>query len=283
MYFIKIINLFKYYIKRKIEKNPFFNWIIFKNIHRLEFLFPHESDYFGMKNIFSSKFTGDFLDIGGNYGQSTVSFRKLGFKKNRIFIFEPNKQLYSNLKRIKKKYKNTYIYNFGLSKKNEIKTLYTPIRKGRTYLALSSFNKLSQENQIKLQFPQYIKEFSQIKQKCKLKIFDNLKLNIDPKFIKIDVEGYEENVLFGLKKTIQKKAPVLLIEYNPRNFEIIYRLLNKNYDTYSYLLQKKKLLKVSNDDLKRLCAGKITKNIYTKKQNARCLYYIPKKFSLYSN
>lgn len=102
MYFIKIINLFKYYIKRKIEKNPFFNWIIFKNIHRLEFLFPHEPDYFGMKNIFSSKFTGDFLDIGGNYGQSTVSFRKLGFKKNRIFIFEPNKQLYSNLKRVKK-------------------------------------------------------------------------------------------------------------------------------------------------------------------------------------
>ena len=38
--------------------------------------------YFGLKNIFSPKFTGDFLDIGGNYGQSTVSFRKLGFKKN---------------------------------------------------------------------------------------------------------------------------------------------------------------------------------------------------------
>jgi len=278
-----MFDLLKYFIKRKIEKSPVLNWIIFKNIHHLEFLFPHEQDYFGMKNVFPPEFKGDFLDIGGNYGQSTVSFRKLGFKKNKIFIFEPNKHLYSNLKRIKKKYKNTYIYNFGLSYKNETKTLYTPIRRGRAYLALSSFSKSSQKNQIKLQFPEYINEFSEIKQKCKLKIYDNLKLNIDPQFIKIDVEGYEENVIFGLKKTIQKKAPVLLIEYNPRNFETIYKFLNKNYDVYSYLLRGKKLSKILINDLKRLYAGKVTKNIYTKKQNARCLYYIPKKFKLYNN
>jgi len=278
-----MIDLIKYFIKRKIEKNPFFNWIIFKNIHHLEFLFPHEQDYFGMKNIYSENFKGDLLDIGGNYGQSTVSFRKLGFKKNRIFIFEPNKYLYSNLKRVKKKYKNTYIYNFGLSKKNETKNLYTPIRKGRAYLALSSFSKSSQENQIKLQFPQYINEFSYTKQICKLKIFDNLKLDIDPKFIKIDVEGYEENVIFGLKKTIKENKPILLIEYNKRNFEIIYKFLNKNYNIYSYFIEKKKLFKVSNRDIKKLCEGKITKNVYTKKQNARCLYYIPKKLKLYDN
>ena len=62
-----MIDLIKSFIKRKIEKNPFFSWIIFKNIHQLEFLFPHEQDYFGMKNIFSENFKGDFLDIGGNY------------------------------------------------------------------------------------------------------------------------------------------------------------------------------------------------------------------------
>ena len=124
-----MLHLIKYFIKRKIEKNPFFSWIIFKNIHHLEFLFPHEQDYFGIKNIFSSNFKGDFLDIGGNYGQSTVSFRKLGFKKNRIFIFEPNKYLYSNLKRVKKKYKNTYIYNFGLSKKMKLKYFTHPYEK----------------------------------------------------------------------------------------------------------------------------------------------------------
>ena len=79
-----MINLIKYFVKRKIEKNPFLSWIIFKNIHHLEFLFPHEQDYFAIKNIFSENFKGDFLDIGGNYGQSTVSFRKLGFKKNQL-------------------------------------------------------------------------------------------------------------------------------------------------------------------------------------------------------
>ena len=278
-----MINLIKYFVKRKIEKNPFLSWIIFENIHHLEFLFPHEQDYFAIKNIFSENFKGDFLDIGGNYGQSTVSFRKLGFKKNRIFIFEPNRYLQSNLKRVKKKYKNTYIYNFGLSNKNETKTLYTPVRMGRPYLALSSFSKSSQNNQIKLQFPKYENEFLYSKKKCMLKIYDNLNLDIDPKFIKIDVEGYEENVIFGLKKTIKKKKPILLIEYNQRNFKTIYKFLNKDYNIYSYLLEKKKLYKVSNNDINKLYAGKITKNIYTKTHNARCLYYIPKSFKLSNN
>ena len=278
-----MIDMIKYFIKRKIEKNPFINWIIFKNIHHLEFLFPHEQDYFGMNNIFSKNFEGDLLDIGGNYGQSTVSFRKLGFKKNKIFIFEPNKHLFSHLKRVKQKYKNTYLYNFGLSKKNEIKKLFTPIRKGRAYLALSSFSQTSQKKQIKLQFPKYINEFVYTKQSCKLKVFDNLKLDIKPQFIKIDVEGYEENVIFGLKKTIKRNKPILLIEYNQRNFKIIYKFLKKNYDIYSYFLAKKKLIKVSNNDIKRLSLGLITKDIYTKKQNARCLYYIRKKFRFYKN
>lgn len=278
-----MITLIKYFIKRKIEKIPFINWLIFKNIHHLEFLFPHEQDYFGMNNIFSRNFDGDILDVGGNYGQSTVSFRKLGFKKNKIFIFEPNKHLFSNLKRIKEKYKNTFLYNYGLSNKNEIKNLYTPIRKNKAYLALSSFSRISQIKQIKLQFPNHIHQFEYLKQKCKLKIFDNLNLNIKPQFIKIDVEGYEENVIYGLNKTIKKNKPIILVEYNVNNFKNIYKYLKKNYDIFSFFLEKKKLVKISKNDIKRLILGKKTENIYTKKQNARCIYYIPKKFKFYNN
>ena len=150
------------------------NWIIFKNIHYLEFLFPHEQDYFGMNNIFSRNFNGDILDVGGNYGQSTVSFRKLGFKKNKIFIFEPNKHLFFNLKRIKEKYKNTYLYNYGLSNKNEIKNLYTPIRKKRPYLALSSFSRISQINQIKLQFPKHISYMGLLYFQCEILVVPDI-------------------------------------------------------------------------------------------------------------
>ena len=76
---------------------------------------------------------------------------------------------------------------------------------------------------------------------------------------------------------------MLLIEYNQRNFKTIYKFLVKDYDIYSYFLEKKKLFKVSNSDIKKLCAGKITKNVYTKKQNARCIYYIPKQLKLHDN
>ena len=34
-----------------------------------------------------------FVDVGGNIGLSTASFRQMGFKKNEILIFEPDKFL----------------------------------------------------------------------------------------------------------------------------------------------------------------------------------------------
>ena len=269
-----MINLIKYFLKRKIEKNPIFNCIEFGKD-------TTKTNLENFINITEDKFysivTPPF-DSSSHTAPSVITITAV--KKNRIFIFEPNKYLQSNLKRVKKKYKNTYIYNFGLSNKNETKTLYTPVRMGRPYLALSSFSKSSQDNQIKLQFPKYADEFLYSKKKCMLKIYDNLNLDIDPKFIKIDVEGYEENVIFGLKKTLKKKKIILLIEYNLRNFKTIYKFLNKAKDTIKSMVDLELL---SNNDIDKLYAGKVTKNIYTKTHNARCLYYIPKSFNLSNN
>ena len=97
------------------------------------------------------------------------------------------------------------------------------------------------------------------------------------------MEGYEENVIYGLNKTIKKNKPIILVEYNLNNFKNIYKYLKKNYYIFSFFLEKKKLVKISKNDIKRLILGKKTENIYTKKQNARCIYYIPKKFKFYNN
>ena len=99
-------------------------------------------------------------------------------------------------------------------------------------MALSSFSQTSQKKQIKLQFPKYVNEFVYTKQSCKLKVFDNLKLDIKPQFIKIDVEGYELNVLKGAKKNI-KYAKYILIEHQfsnqyQNNFSKIKKLLKQN-------------------------------------------------------
>ena len=63
-----------------------------------------------------------------------MGFRKLGFK-NKIFLFEPNKYLFKNIKKkLIKNYKNIYAFNFALGEKNEIKNFITLIIKIIVYI-----------------------------------------------------------------------------------------------------------------------------------------------------
>ena len=48
---------------------------------------------------------------------------------------------------------------------------------------------------------------------------DNLKL--EPTIIKIDIQGHEFECIKGLENTIEKKRPVLLLEYNEDSIKII--------------------------------------------------------------
>ena len=45
-----------------------------------------------------------------------------------------------------------------------------------------------------------------------------IKINYKPKFIKIDVEGHDFEVLKGMKKNIKKNKPIILVEFNKNNF-----------------------------------------------------------------
>ena len=60
-----------------------------------------------------------------------------------------------------------------------------------------------------------------------------------PFFIKIDTEGSEHLVLEGLKKTLKKYKPVVMIEKNDINFFLIKKKLKKiNYEIYSFRKEK---------------------------------------------
>ena len=137
-----MISSLKYSLVRLIEKFPSIHTIIYNNIDKFNFLFPHEKDFYGLRKIFKSNHNGDFLDVGGNIGLSTIGFRSLGFVKNRIFIFEPNmKYCNDKLKAIQKKYKKIKICHFGLSSKDKKFNLFTPILNGKIFHFLSSSDK----------------------------------------------------------------------------------------------------------------------------------------------
>ena len=263
-----------YALARRIDRSPFWSNLVFRHLYLLKFFFPTEKDYYGLLNLFDKSQTGDFIDIGGNIGQSTISFRQLGFVKNRILIFEPNSKLLKRLELIQEQYGDVEVFNFGLSDKNEDKILYTPVWRGKPFLAaLASFDQSAVKLQLEKQFKSN-HEFDFHEQKCRLRCFDDLKLSIDPKFIKIDVEGYEAEVIFGMTKVIEEKQPVLLVEYNPISFDKILSKLKQTYLTYYFDWDQKQLIRVEEEQVESFFQQK--DNLSYK--SVRNIFFIPSKF-----
>ena len=269
-----MINLIKYKIIRWIERFPLVSILIYNNVNKLKLFLPHEKDYYGILKICEISKTKSFIDVGANIGISTLGFRKLGFT-NPIYLFEPNFFIYKNyLKKLKKKYKNIKIYNLALNKKKERKKLYIAYYKGQTLHFLSSFDKNYIINSIKITYFNVNKKINITKKDVVCEKFDSIKIKYPPEFIKLDTEGHDYDVLLGMKKTIQKYKPVLLIEYNFKIFSKICKYL-KYYKPYIYNFKKDEFLSVNNQNKSQISR--------TSKQNLltnRNVFFVPitKKF-----
>lgn len=273
------LNIFlelKYYFVRLIEKIPIVQIIIYNLISNFNFFFPHEKDYYGLKKLIKLNEKRDFIDVGGNIGLSTIGFRQLGYN-NRILIFEPDKNYcVKKLKKLKNKISNIRIYDFALSEKNEKKNLYQAYFLGIKMHFLSSFSKKYLLNVIN-QVYRYFKFFFKIKtQVLNLKKFDDLKLNVKPCFIKIDVEGYDHKVIKGMVQTIKKYKPLILVELNKENFFQINEILKKNYQPYLFIFNKKKFKKINNKTIKNI-SKKFKRDFNF--SLPRNVFFIPKKIN----
>ena len=267
----------KYQFVKFIEKIPLLQIFIYNNLEKFKFLFPHDKDYLALNLLFNKSETRDFMDIGGNIGLSTIGFRELGFKKNKIHIFEPDNFLIKNyLSKIKKIYKNLIFYNFGLSSKNSKKKLFKAFYKNNYFHFNNSFSKSYIKNKIKENYPEIYRNFTYKSEILKLRKLDSLNLKLNPCFIKIDVEGLDHLVLQGMKKLINKTQPVILIEYNHSNFKNIYNFTKSKFDCYIYKVDTNKLVKLKSTQIKKLMNGQVLERKYNK--NSVNLFYISKNY-----
>lgn len=66
-------------------------------------------------------------------------------------------------------------------------------------------------------------------------------LDLDPAFVKIDVEGAELGVLKGLRETIERCRPVLMVERSERIDQVIELLGADGYEAFVYDQAARKL------------------------------------------
>ena len=156
-----------------------------------------------------------FIDVGAHYGlMSFVASRVVG-KEGRIVAVEPIRKTYKNLiTNIKlNKFLNIKSLNIALGEKNGTVKIYT--HKVNDMKSSISPRKTELNNYLTSQ---------EVKLKTIDSIVDEMKIN-KVNMLKIDVEGYEMNVIKGATHTIHRDKPDLIIEYSPNSTKSK-RLLN---------------------------------------------------------
>lgn len=160
------------------------------------------------QEVFNAYNGGDFIDVGAHEGIYSFILAPKSEEKNVFVLCEPDikikKDLLENVNTIKKNFKNL-----------KIETIFQPIGNGldviehKTIYGHSTFvNKSFNNNENKFKSKDLHKSIKVDS------LVDQLKLN--PKFLKIDVEGSEHEVLEGAAETLKKFRPLIMIEKHPK-------------------------------------------------------------------
>lgn len=184
-------------------------------------------------------------DLGANIGFYTLLSAYLTFPNGKVISLEPVNKTFERLKAnidINDKISNCVsCYKIAASNSAGELEIFTASKD------LHAWNSLVA--------PQNKDEFTKeiIKTISLDSLFENENLPV-PNFIKIDVEGWEENVLIGAKQILTKFSPTLLIEFTKDNLsradtsyqKLINILSDYGYNLYEYIPRFKKLVLVDD-------------------------------------
>ena len=169
----------------------------------------HEKDFEVLSQLPHSS-NNLFLDIGSNRGEAIQSIL-MRRPDAKIIAFEPNSYLIEKVKKLYKNDNRVEFYNFGLGSEGGTYELYIPFYNNYMFDGLASFKEENARGWLKNRLYGFQNKRLKIKKMiCEVKRLDDFMLK--PYFIKIDVQGFEYEVLLGAKNTIIESKPILLIE-----------------------------------------------------------------------
>jgi FkbM family methyltransferase len=140
-------------------------------------------------------------DVGAYIGLLTMFFANKVGTKGKVVAFEPNPENFSKLLINIAAYSNVTPFNLGLGNKREKLTLVASAYSHATGTVEPSV----QREIIRRPYEEW---------RVRVVPLDTLNRLPPPHFVKIDVEGFEYDVLKGMKNTISSYKPMMCIEIN---------------------------------------------------------------------
>ncbi|OGG41020.1 hypothetical protein A2118_02125 [Candidatus Kaiserbacteria bacterium GWA2_50_9] len=164
------------------------------------------------------------VDVGANVGFYTLLFSALVGERGRVYAFEPTPRTFGILRKNSSDKQNVTLVNVALMEMEGERNLadYGAEKSGlNTVLPKSSNNGIR---------PSLLSvEVMTLDSYCFVH-------NIRPTFIKIDVEGAEEMVLMGGRKTLAEHHPVLIVEVQREASQPVVALLSDlGYQAYQFV------------------------------------------------
>ena len=177
------------------------------------------------------------LEVGADIGYYSLLFSKLVGNNGMIYSFEPIPEAkgYLDVNICLNNIMNVKSYEFALFDEEGFSYIEDPFGKSR----LNNNPDMQNYDSIRVQ----------------TKKFDSLKINSRIDLIKIDVEGSEMNVLTGMKETIKKYHPIILLELH---CDLIKQYSYLPEDVIGYLEKENYLISPVDQDTINYNLGNIT-------------------------
>ena len=181
-----------------------------------------------------------FFDVGANVGYfSAIALNEVG-STGQVFAFEPEEGHFARLKKLSQLNlgHGLNIFNCAISNTVGSATLFVSNHAGWHSLN----DKFNPETRLGIQTVETITldEFCIVQQLNRLNAI---------KFIKIDVEGFEDKVLLGAKNMLAEKwVELIFIEVTPEKFSVVKKVIdNSGYRLHRYN-SRSKTWKLSGDN-----------------------------------
>jgi FkbM family methyltransferase len=143
---------------------------------------------------------GVVIDVGANLGFTAIVFAAQVGPKGRVLAFEPSKMIFPRLVEVVEKNELSQVecFNLGCGTGSRTETLMVPA---------SSGNATIKREGVMLQGP--VREVT-----IEIESLDNIALPLISRldFLKIDTEGFEDQVLMGAEQLVSRFQPVIYIE-----------------------------------------------------------------------
>ena len=177
------------------------------------------------------------IDVGSHKGEFLRSFLDIN-KIHKFYCFEPQIEVFKVLKKEFKNNKKVKLHNFALGESQGKKKIYIS-----NLTSLSTMSKFDDKS-FWLKFKNLMvgdKKRSNLVSMIKQKKIDMIfkKISLKKSFLKIDVEGYELNVLKGCEKKIKEISYVLVESHTFSQYHNKFNLVNEFLNNNNFMIVKR--------------------------------------------